>query len=62
MTRVLAGVGFVGSDAKLGDRRVVSRVLVRDVVEVGSIDATWPERLFEVLGARLQGLLDDLDG
>jgi hypothetical protein len=34
------------------------RVHLRDMIDVGLIDATWPMKLPSELGARLQSLLD----
>lgn len=44
------------------DHRVNARVDVRDMIDVGLIDATWPARFQAELGTRLQALLDDPDG
>jgi hypothetical protein len=35
------------------------RTQLRDMIGVGLLDATWPARLPEPLGDRLQRLLDD---
>lgn len=47
---------------KLTSFRDKDRTHLRDMLEVGLIDATWLERLPEVLRPRLQQLLDDPDG
>jgi hypothetical protein len=47
---------------KLNSFRDKDRVHVRDMISVGLIDASWPSRLPEPLGARLQTLLDDPNG
>ncbi len=47
---------------KLTSFRDKDRTHVRDMIDVGLIDATWPERLPPELGERLQSLLDDPDG
>jgi hypothetical protein len=46
----------------LASYRSVDRLSLRDLLEVGLIDATWLDRLPEVLRPRLQQLLDDPDG
>jgi hypothetical protein len=46
----------------LTDNRLNSRVDLRDMIDVGLIDASWPIRFQGELGARLQALLDDPDG
>lgn len=38
------------------------RMYLRDLIDVGLIDATWPARLPSPLGARLQQLLEDPNG
>ena len=38
------------------------RTYLRDMINVGLLDATWPARLPAPLGARLQQLLDDPNG
>jgi hypothetical protein len=38
------------------------RVDLRDMLEVGLIDASWPARLPPELGARLQSLIDTPEG
>ena len=42
--------------------RNLDRTHLRDLVDVGLIDATWPARLPPPLGERLQELLDDPNG
>jgi len=38
------------------------RTHLRDLIEVGLLDATWPSRFEPELGARLQNLLDHPEG
>jgi hypothetical protein len=47
---------------KLTSYRDKDRMHLRDLIDVGLIDATWPGRFTPELGARLQTLLDDPDG
>jgi hypothetical protein len=47
---------------KLSMFRTLDRVQVRDMIDVGIIDATWPSRFTPELGARLQALLDTPEG
>ena len=47
---------------KLVAWRDKDRTHLRDLIGVGLIDATWPNRLPAPLGARLQQLLDNPDG
>jgi len=47
---------------KLTSYRDKDRTHLRDMIEVGLIDNTWPERFTSELGRRLQQLLDDPDG
>lgn len=47
---------------KLVSFRTIDRVHLRDMIDVGLIDATWPARLPPTLGTRLQALLDDPGG
>ena len=47
---------------KLTSFRDKDRVHLRDMLDVGLIDATWKERYSPELRARLQQLLDDPDG
>lgn len=47
---------------KLTAHRDKDRVHVRDLIDVGLIDSTWPGKLPHPLGERLQAILDDPDG
>jgi hypothetical protein len=47
---------------KLTSFRLVDRVHVRDLIDVGLIDNTWPSRFPAQLKYRLQQLLDDPNG
>ncbi len=47
---------------KLTSFRREDRMHVRDMLDVGLVDATWLARLPEALSARLKELLDDPDG
>lgn len=47
---------------KLTSFRDKDRVHVRDMISIGLIDSTWPERFSPVLRARLEELLNDPDG
>ncbi len=47
---------------KLTGFRDKDRTHLRDMIEVGLIDETWPARFAEPLSERLQSLLDDPDG
>ncbi len=47
---------------KLTSWRDKDRTHLRDMIEVGLIDATWPPRLPLPLGERLQNLLDNPNG
>ncbi len=47
---------------KLTSFRDKDRVHLRDLLEVGLLDATWLPRLPEVLRERLQELIDTPDG
>ena len=47
---------------KLTAFRDKDRTHVRDMIEVGLIDATWLERLPKELASRLQSILDDPNG
>jgi hypothetical protein len=47
---------------KLTSFRLKDRVHLRDMIDVGLIDATWPNRFTPALGQRLQELLDNPDG
>ena len=47
---------------KLTSYRDKDKMHVRDMIEVGLVDATWPARYPPELAARLQHLLDTPDG
>ncbi len=47
---------------KLTSYRDKDRTHLRDMIDVGLIDASWPARFQPELGSRLQALLDDPDG
>ncbi|QJW92882.1 hypothetical protein [Frigoriglobus tundricola] len=47
---------------KLTSNRDKDRTHLRDFIDVGLIDATWPVRFAPELGARLQHILDTPDG
>ena len=47
---------------KLTSFRDKDRTHVRDLIDVGLVDTSWPARLPRELGSRLQGLLDTPDG
>jgi GrpB-like predicted nucleotidyltransferase (UPF0157 family) len=47
---------------KLTSHRRKDRVHIRDMIDVGLIDATWPAKFPPELAGRLQQLLDDPDG
>ncbi|MFO0952681.1 MAG: nucleotidyl transferase AbiEii/AbiGii toxin family protein [Isosphaeraceae bacterium] len=47
---------------KLTSFRDKDRTHLRDLIDVGLVDETWPARLPEELAARLQGLLDTPNG
>lgn len=47
---------------KLTSFRDKDRTHLRDLIEVGLVDESWPARLEPALAARLQALLDDPDG
>jgi hypothetical protein len=47
---------------KLTSFRDKDRTHLRDMIDVGLIDATWPARFSKTLGVRLQELLDNPDG
>jgi hypothetical protein len=52
-----------GGDVQGGDALVYKdRTHLRDLIEIGLIDATWPQRLAPELAARLQQLLDTPEG
>jgi hypothetical protein len=47
---------------KLTSYRDKDRMHLRDMIDVGLIDATWPAKLIPELGSRLQAILDDPEG
>jgi hypothetical protein len=47
---------------KLTAYRDKDRTHLRDMLEVGLIDSTWPEKFGSELGLRLQALIDDHSG
>ena len=47
---------------KLNAFRDKDRTHLRDLIDIGLIDATWPQRFDATLGAKLQMLLDDPHG
>ncbi|HEY2787349.1 MAG TPA: hypothetical protein VGJ05_20500 [Fimbriiglobus sp.] len=47
---------------KLTSYRDKDRMHLRDLIDVGLLDATWPAKFPPELGARLQAILDDPDG
>ena len=47
---------------KLNSYRRIDRTHLRDMIQVGLIDESWPTRFEPELGQRLQTLLDDPDG
>ena len=47
---------------KLTDFRDKDRTHLRDMLDVGLIDETWPERFLPELGSKLQGLIDTPGG
>jgi len=49
-------------EMKLNSYRDKDRTHLRDMIEIGLINATWPVRFPAVLGERLQELLDDPNG
>lgn len=62
----LRGIPALGLEAlvqiKLTAWRDKDRTHIRDLIEVGLIDESWPARLPVPLGDRLQRLLDDPEG
>ncbi|MEM7808578.1 MAG: nucleotidyltransferase family protein [Planctomycetota bacterium] len=58
--RVLPLIDLV--TVKLGQHRIVDRVHVRDMIDIGLVDETWLDRLQPELVARLKELLDDPHG
>jgi len=49
-------------EMKLNSYRDRDRTHLRDMIQIGLIDATWPDRFPPQLGQRLQALLDDPEG
>ena len=49
-------------EMKLNSYRDKDRTHLRDMIQIGLIDATWPNRFPPQLGQRLQALLDDPEG
>jgi len=49
-------------EMKLNSYRDKDRTHLRDMIQIGLIDATWPDRFPPQLGQRLQALLDDPEG
>jgi hypothetical protein len=49
-------------EMKLTAFRTIDRVHIRDLMDVGQIDATWPARFPPKLATRLQEVLDDPQG
>jgi len=47
---------------KLTAFRDKDRTHLRDMIDVGLLDESWPAKLPKALGTRLQQLLDDPDG
>jgi hypothetical protein len=47
---------------KLTSFRDEDRTHLRDLIEVGLVDATWPARFPPELAARLQQILDNPEG
>lgn len=47
---------------KLTSFLLKDRVHIRDLIDVGLVDSTWPARFHPTLAARLQELLDNPDG
>ncbi len=47
---------------KLSAFRTIDTVHIRDLIGVGLIDATWPEKFLEVLAERLRQILANPDG
>jgi len=47
---------------KLTSYRDKDKTHLRDMIDLGLIDATWPDRFISELADRLQALLDDPDG
>ncbi len=49
-------------EMKLNSFRDKDRTHLRDMIQIGLIDSTWPARFAKNLGDRLQELLDDPEG
>jgi hypothetical protein len=49
-------------EMKLNSYRDKDRTHLRDMIQIGLIDASWPDRFPPQLGQRLQALLDDPEG
>ncbi|MCU0962959.1 MAG: nucleotidyltransferase family protein [Pirellulaceae bacterium] len=49
-------------EMKLNSFRDRDRTHLRDMIQIGLIDASWPDRFPPQLGQRLQALLDDPEG
>lgn len=49
-------------EMKLNSFRDKDRTHLRDMIQIGLLDSTWPGRFPPSLGDRLQALLDDPDG
>ncbi len=49
-------------EMKLNSFRDKDRTHLRDMIQIGLIDASWPSRFPQELGHRLQELLDDPEG
>jgi hypothetical protein len=49
-------------EMKLNSNRDKDRTHLRDMIQIGLVDATWPSRFPTPLGQRLQALLDDPEG
>ena len=49
-------------EMKLNSYRDKDRTHLRDMIQIGLIDATWPDHFPAQLGHRLQALLDDPEG
>jgi len=47
---------------KLNSFRRKDQTHLMDMIQIGLIDTTWPERFVKNLGNRLQELLDDPEG
>ena len=49
-------------EMKLNSFRDKDRTHLRDMIQIGLIDSSWPDRFAKSLGDRLQELLDDPEG